>query len=247
MSELRSAVVTGASRGIGAAIVSALATDGWRVHAVARSASALEALAARFPDHVRAHVADVTGDADLARLGDAVLAEGPLTALVNNAGVATSASLAKTSRADVEKVLALNTVAPLMLSRLFAPSLASSGTGRIVNIASIAALRGLKYSVAYVASKHALLGVTRSLALDLQERGITVNAICPGWVDTEMLADAVARIARTTGRSEADARAMLAQTNASGRLVTPEAVASLCRFLLSPSSRELTGAAIPLE
>jgi NAD(P)-dependent dehydrogenase (short-subunit alcohol dehydrogenase family) len=247
MSEIQSVVVTGASRGIGAAIVAALANGGWRVHAVARTASALEELARRFPDRVRVHVADVTSDADLERLTAEVMADGAPYALINNAGVATSASLAKTSRADVERVLAINTVAPFMLTRAFGPAMAKAGGGRIVNIASIAGFRGVKYSSAYAASKHALLGITRSLALELGERGITVNAICPGWVDTEMLADAVARIARTTGRDETDARTMLAQTNASGRLISPEAVASLCSFLLSPQARELNGAAIPIE
>jgi NAD(P)-dependent dehydrogenase (short-subunit alcohol dehydrogenase family) len=243
----KSVVVTGASRGIGAAIVGALAQRGYRVHAVARGAEALDALAHAHPAQVRTHVGDVTQDADLARIAQQVLAEGTPFALVNNAGVATSSSLAKTRRADVEQVLAINAVAPLMWSKAFAPAMAKAGSGRIVNVASIAGLRGLKYSSAYVASKHALIGITRSLALELGDQGITVNAICPGWVDTEMLADAVARIARSTGRSEADARAMLAQTNGSGKLVSPAAVAELCLTLLSDEARTLNGAELPLE
>jgi len=247
----RGVVVTGANRGIGQAVALAFLQAGFRVVAVARSLASLDSLAAlagpagQALERLECDVADA---AALERTCQ--LLQGRTVApavLVNNAGVSVGAPLERTSRADFERVLAINTVAPYLLCAALLPGMARAGGGRVVNIASIAGLRGIRYTSAYCASKHALVGLTRALAVEWADRGITVNAVCPGWTQTDMLQAAVQTVSDKTGRSADQARGAILARTPIGRAVTPEEVAALVLHLASPLAASLTGAALPVD
>lgn len=243
------AVVTGASRGIGRAIALRFAEEGMNVWALARSVDALETLAkeAPRPHSIRPLKMDAANHDELHQACQTILAQGTPFILVNNAGIASSSSLEQTDLSIFERTMAVNVTAPFLLCRELMPHMAQQGGGRIINIASTAALRGYKYTAAYCASKHALLGLTRSLAVEYGAKNVTVNAICPGWTDTDMLASAVSNISGRTGKTPEQARDLLAQMNPMKRLVTPEEVAALCVFLASPHAQTVTGAAYSMD
>jgi NAD(P)-dependent dehydrogenase (short-subunit alcohol dehydrogenase family) len=247
----RGVVVTGANRGIGQAVALAFLQGGWRVVAVARTLASLEGLAERAGPLRKAlepMACDVADREALLRTCTALKARATSPAvLVNNAGVSLSAPLERTSQAELERVLAINAVAPYMLCAALLPGMASQGGGRVINVASIAGLRGLRYTSAYCASKHALVGLTRALAVEWAERGVTVNAVCPGWTDTDMLATAVRTVTEKTGRSADQARSAILSKNPLGRAVSPEEVAALVLYLASPLAASLTGAVLPLD
>lgn len=239
---VKQVAVTGASRGIGRAIAEAFLKAKWRVWALTRSEDAVKPLAALGDLH---HVPfDAVDAASVTAAAHRLTMEaGHLTALVNNAGIALSAPLHKTSLDDYQRLMAVNVTAPFLLMRELTGAMVKAGHGRVVNIASTAARKGFKYTSAYCASKHALLGLTRALALELAPRGVTVNAVCPGWTDTDMLKASVQRIADSTGRSADEARATLEKMNPQGRAVKPEEVAELVYFLCaSPAGAAITGA-----
>jgi NAD(P)-dependent dehydrogenase (short-subunit alcohol dehydrogenase family) len=246
-SDLPLALVTGASRGIGRAVALKLAGRGFRVMAWARSAEALAKLAAEGSGAISTRAVDLTQVDALEAAAAELLATGVPSVLVNNAGMALSAPLAKTSLDDYERQMALNVRAPFVLCRALAPHMAKRGSGRILNIASTAALKGFRYTAAYCASKHALLGLTRALAVELAPKGVTVNAICPGWTDTDLLAGSAEKISQSTGRSMDAARETLAQLNPMHRLIQPDEVAELCAFLASPAAGAITGAAYTVD
>ncbi len=243
-------VVTGASRGIGRAIALRYAQAGWKVWALARSEEALTSLAAEAP---KGSVEPVVFDASVPAQVEAVaqrLAKdaSQLRALVNNAGVASSAPLAKTTLAETERMFAINVTTPYLLCRELMPKMVQNGGGRVVNIASTAALKGFKYTSIYCASKHALLGLTRALAVEFASKAVTVNAVCPGWTDTDMLKASADNISRATGRSEDEARQTLAKMNPMGRLIKAEEVAELVWFLTTaPAAAPITGAAYSID
>lgn len=244
----RIAVVTGASRGIGRAIALRFAQSGYQVWALARTADALGALQAELegaPGSLHPLVADLSHAEGVLAAALAVLAAtGPQTpfVLVNNAGIAPSAPLAKTDLEAWERTQFVNVTAPFLLCRELVPSMVKAGAGRIVNIASTAAVKGFKYTSAYCASKHALLGLTRALAVELASKGVTVNAVCPGWTDTDLLAHSAKQISKSTGKTETEARDVLAHMNPMGRLIHPHEVAELCLFLVSDAAAAVTGA-----
>jgi NAD(P)-dependent dehydrogenase (short-subunit alcohol dehydrogenase family) len=235
------AVVTGASRGIGLAIARGLLAQGARVTLMARDAAALEAAAAGFGDGVAWQTVDVTDPASV----DAAFARaGAADILVNNAGQAASSTFARTDAAMWQRMLDVNLTGAYHCSQAALPGMLDAGWGRIVNVASTAGLTGYRYVAAYCAAKHGLVGLTRALALELASKGITVNAVCPGYTDTDIVQDAVANIVRKTGRSAEQARAELAAGNPQGRLVQPEEVAHAVAMLCMPLASAMNGQAI---
>jgi NAD(P)-dependent dehydrogenase (short-subunit alcohol dehydrogenase family) len=241
----RVALVTGGGRGIGRAIATRLAADGARVIITGRTAAELDETAAAIG--ATAVVADLASRAGGDALVGAVRALGQVDILVNNAGIAESAALERTDDAMWDRIMELNATAPFRLTRALAPAMIAAGWGRIVNIASNAGVSGYGYTSAYCASKHALVGATRALAIDLARTGVTINAVCPGWVATRMVDEAAARIAAKTQRSADDARAALAAMTPQRRLIEPEEVAHAVAMLCDPQARGIHGQTIVID
>jgi NAD(P)-dependent dehydrogenase (short-subunit alcohol dehydrogenase family) len=243
----RHALVTGASRGIGASIAAALAADGARVSLVGRDAARLGKVAAELggSDRALAVVADVT-EATSVREAFATARRqfGPVHVLVNNAGQAASAKFTDTDQALWHRIIGVNLTGTYLCTREAVPDMLQAGFGRIVNIASIAGLRGAPYISAYATSKHAVIGLTRSLALEYATRNITVNAVCPGYTDTDIVRQAVATIRAKTGRSESEALAALTATNPQRRLIAPAEVSNAVLWLCRPGTESVTGQSI---
>jgi NAD(P)-dependent dehydrogenase (short-subunit alcohol dehydrogenase family) len=235
------AVVTGASRGIGLAIARVLLSHGARVTLMARDASALEAAAAELGDGVAWQVVDVTDPESVAA---AFAGAGSIDILVNNAGQAASSPFMRTDAELWRRMLDVNLTGAYHCIQAALPSMLEAGWGRIVNVASTAGLTGYRYVAAYCAAKHGLVGLTRALALELAAKGVTVNAVCPGYTETDIVQDAVANIVRKTGRSAEQARAELASANPQGRLVRPEEVAHAVAMLCMPEAAAMNGQAI---
>jgi NAD(P)-dependent dehydrogenase (short-subunit alcohol dehydrogenase family) len=223
----RVALVTGAGKGIGAACAAALSATGHRVALLARSADDLAAVAGGLPGETLVLPTDVTDPAALEDAFATVESEwGPVEVLVVNAGAAMSATVVKTSDEDWQRMLDLNLTAPFRCLRRALPAMTEAGWGRVVVVASIAGKTGGARIAAYTASKHGVLGLVRTAAAEVAPTGVTVNAVCPGYVDTPMTDESVATIAAGTGRTPDDARSILARMQPIGRLVTPEEVAS---------------------
>ncbi len=223
----RVAMVTGASQGIGRACAESLSAAGYRVALVSRSEAALREVAGVLPGESLVLPTDVTSSEQLDAAFAAVEeAWGPVEVLVVNAGAAMSAPLVRTSDDDWQRMLDLNLTAPFRCLRRALPAMTSAGRGRVVVIASIAGKSGGARIAAYTASKHGVLGLVRSAASEVARTGVTVNAVCPGYVDTPMTDESVAHISSGTGRSPEDARAILANMQPIGRLVDPAEVAS---------------------
>ena len=244
------AIVTGASRGIGAAIAASLAAEGVRVSLLGRDAQALERVATELggSERVATLIADVADSTAVQGAFTAARARfGPVEVLINNAGQAASAKFTDTDENLWNRLLAVNLTGTYLCTRQAVPDMLHAGFGRIVNIASTAGLRGAAYISAYVTSKHAVIGFTRSLALEYATRNVTVNAVCPGYVDTDIVKNAIARISTRTGRSESEARATLLATNPQGRLIEPREVADTVMWLCRPGSESVTGQSIVLS
>lgn len=240
----RHALVTGGGTGIGAAIARALAAQGAKITLVGRRAAPLEALAAKLPNAV-AVPGDVTDMASVANiLATARVAFGSIDILINNAGAAQSAPFEEFTPEAWRRMMAVNLDAVFHMTQGALPDLRAASDGRIVTIASTAGVKGYPYSVAYCAAKHGAIGFTRALAAELARTSITVNAVCPGFTDTAIVDDAVALIAKKTGRDRVAAKANLAAFNPQGRLIEPGEVADTVLWLCSPASRSITGQAI---
>jgi NAD(P)-dependent dehydrogenase (short-subunit alcohol dehydrogenase family) len=243
----RHAVVTGGGRGIGAAIAAALAGEGATVSVLGRDPARLDARVQSLGGGTRAQgvAVDVTDEASVKSAFAAVRARfGRVDILVNNAGQAGSAPLAKTDLALWQRMLAANLTGTFLCTREALPEMTARGAGRIVNVASTAGLVGYAYVAAYCAAKHGVVGLTRAAALECAQTGVTVNAVCPGYTETDMVGDAVANIVAKTGKTESEARAALVARNPQGRMVRPEEVASAVLWLCLPASSSITGQAI---
>lgn len=245
------AVVTGGGRGIGAAISAHLAGRGAAVTLMGRTLGTLEehkaALEADFGATVGCVAVDVTDEASVeAGFKKAAEALGAPQILVNNAGRGDSMPFKRMDRDFLQRMVDMNLTSAFLCIRQVLPAMTEAGYGRIVTVASTAGLVGYRYVSAYVASKHAVVGLTRSLALETAKTGVTVNAVCPGYVETDMTQDTIDNIVKKTGCTAAEAYAQLAAGNPQGRLIVPAEVANAVSWLVLPDSHSITGQAIPI-
>jgi len=246
----RHALITGGNRGIGAAIAGELARLGANLTLAARDEESLnqqrERLSRSGEVAVSIQVMDLANPDSISSAVAAAQDDlGPIAILVNNAGIAPSAPLAKLELETWRHTFDVNVQAAFLLSQAVVDGMRSADYGRIVNLSSTAGLRGYPFVAAYVASKHAVIGLTRALALELAKGPVTVNAVCPGYTETEMAHNAIANIQKS-GKSEAEAWAILTRGNPQGRLIQPEEVAATVGWLCLPSSGAITGQAIPV-
>ena len=242
----RHALITGGGTGIGAAAAAHLHAAGAKLSLLGRRMEPLQAVAESCGGI--AVGCDVT---DASQIGNAFdearTLNGPIDLLIVNAGIAESAPFHKMTRDSWDKIIATNLTAAFECSRSAIGDLLKSDNGRLVFVASVASLRGVPSAAHYAASKHGLLGLMRSLAAEYAKTSLTVNAVCPGYVDTPMTDQSVARVSQITGRSEGDARAAITGMNASGRLVDPQAIGNVIAMLCLPLSRDINGAAVTID
>jgi NAD(P)-dependent dehydrogenase (short-subunit alcohol dehydrogenase family) len=242
----KTALITGGGRGIGRAIAERLASLGARVVVTGRTEAEIDAVAAALGGlSVRMDMEDRASiEAGLAAVRERA---GHIDVLVNNAGVAGSAPFSRTSDELWDRMLAVNVTSAFILCRALVSPMIQAGFGRVVNIASNAGLTGCAYTSAYCASKHALIGMTRAIALEIARSNVTINAVCPGWVETRMAEEAIARIAEKTGRAVEDARRSLEGMSPQQRMVTPAEVAHVVAMLCADEGRSIHGQAIPID
>jgi NAD(P)-dependent dehydrogenase (short-subunit alcohol dehydrogenase family) len=233
--------VTGGSRGIGRAVAAALTESGASVVVLGRDGAALERVVAAGNAREFA-LADVT---DRVGLGRAIAGLGsPIDLLVANAGAAVSKPFGRTDERDFNAMLGVNLMGVVNAIQAVLPGMTERGFGRIVAVASTAGLKGYSYVTAYCAAKHAVVGLVRALAFEVARTGVTVNAVCPGFTDTDLVANSIERIVEKTGRSREEARSELTKGNPQGRLVQPDEVANAVTWLCSAGAASVTGQAI---
>jgi 3-hydroxybutyrate dehydrogenase len=242
----KSALITGGGRGIGRAIALEFARQGARVAVAARTAEQVEQVAAEIGGE--ALVCDVSDPESVARMfSDMRERFGDADILVNNAGIAESATLVNTTDKLWHRHLSINLSGTFYCTRAALPAMLKKGWGRVINIASIAGKTGAPYITAYSASKHGVMGLTRSIALEVATTGITVNAICPGYVDTDMVTRGVEQITKKTGRTAEEALESLKKMSPQNRLVTSEEVAAVALLLASDAGRGINGQGINVD
>ena len=247
MIPFRHALVTGGGSGVGRAIALALASEGIVVTICGRREAALDETA-RQNGRIHPLIADVTDETAMANLHkQAEAARGPLDIIVANAGMAGSAPASRTTLADWQHTLDVNLTGAFLTVKPALAAMARSKAGRIVFVASTAGLKGYGYVAPYVAAKHGVIGLMRALATENAKTGVTVNAVCPGFVDTDMLDESLKRIVDRTGRSSEEARASLVSTNPQGRFVQPDEIAAAVLWLCGESAGSVTGQAISIS
>ena len=237
------ALVTGGGRGIGREIASVLARAGATVTVLGRDRAALDDAVAAGSAHF-AVVADVANQGSVAAAMAEAAARAPIDILIANAGAAESAPFAKSDAALFQRMMDVNFMGVVYAVQAVLPAMKDRRYGRVVAVASTAGLKGYAYVSAYSAAKHAVVGLVRSLALELATTGVTVNAVCPGFTDTDLVAGSIDNIMKKTGRSREQAIAELAKHNPQGRLVTPAEVADAVLFLCGEGAGAITGQAI---
>jgi len=242
----RHALITGGGTGIGASAATHLHAAGAKISATGRRMEPIQRIASIVGG--TAIQCDVTDYEQIARAFDeARSANGPIEMLVVNAGIADSAPFAKTTRDSWDRIIGTNLTAAFDCAQAALPDLLASENGRLVFVASVASLRGVPYAAHYAASKHGLLGLMKSLALEFAKTKLTVNAVCPGYVDTPMTYQSIARVMEKTGRSEEQSRAAIEGQNASGRLVHPDTIGTMIMTLCLPQSQDVNGAAVTID
>jgi 3-hydroxybutyrate dehydrogenase len=244
------AVVTGGGSGIGAAIAATLLRAGARVTLMGRDAARLDTQRATLggSENVACVSVDVIDEAAVnAAFAQSVERLGAVDILVNNAGQAQAAPFAQTDLALWRRMLDVNLTGAFLCTRAVLPAMLAQKRGRIVTVASTAGQVGYPYVAAYCASKHGVIGMTRALALEVATQGVTVNAVCPGYTETELLHASIEQITRKTSRSEAEARSMLVRHNPQQRFVAPEEVADAVLWLCGPGSSAITGQSISVS
>ena len=242
----RHALVTGGGTGIGAAAAAHLHGAGAKLSLLGRRREPLEVTAANVAGSI--HQCDVTDRAAIERaFAEAREANGPIELLVVNAGIAESAPFHKMTRGSWDRIIATNLTAAFDCAQAAIGDLLASDNGRLVFVASVASLRGVPYAAHYAASKHGLLGLMRSLAAEYAKTNLTVNAVCPGYVDTPMTDQSVARVSEITGRRAEQARGAITNMNASGRLVDPDGIGAMILALCLPQGRDINGAAVTID
>ena len=240
------AVVTGGGRGIGLAIATALSGAGAKVTVTGRAEAPLKE-AVKLGHANNFQIADVTDAAAVQEAFQrAEAANGPISILVANAGAAQSAPFHKTTPDDFRRMFEVNTLGVVHAAQAVLKGMTERKFGRIIAVASVAGLKGFGYVSAYVAAKHATVGLVRALALETAKAGVTVNAICPGYTDTDLVGGSLEKITKATGRSREEALAALLKDSPLGRLITPEEVAAAALFLSSPQAGAITGTALPI-
>ena len=244
------AVVTGGGQGIGAAVARAFAAEGAAVVVAARTAERIAAVAAeieRAGDKAWAVRCDVTDPASVRALAAAAAQHlKALDILINNAGTAHSAPLHKITLEDWNRVLAVNATGTFLCTQAFVPGMLERKRGSVVNVASVAGLAGARYIAAYAAAKHAVIGFTRSVAAEVEGTGVTCNAVCPGFVDTDMTRESVARVVAKTGKSPEEALAAMLTSSSQRRLISAEEVADAVLALCDPRGERTNGAAVTI-
>ena len=235
------AIVTGGARGIGAAIAAALSRAGARVTVIGRDQAKLDAQVRTLGEGAAAIRCDVTDDAAVA---SAFVQAGPAQILVNNAGQAKSEKFVNTTRDVWDRMLSANLTSTYLCTHAVLPAMLAEGRGRIVNISSIAGVAGANRMTAYAAAKHGVVGLTKSLALETARFGITVNAVCPGYTDTDMTEAGVRELMGAKKISRDEARAMITRVIPRGTMTSPAEVASVVLWLCSPEATAVTGQAI---
>ena len=245
------ALVTGATRGIGAAIAQTLGNLGADLTLIGRNASGLDARAAEISSasnvRVQVGIADVSDPLEIrSAFESGVQANGAISILVNNAGSGKSAPFHKMGQDLWDFIIGVNLTGTYICTQVALTDMLKAEYGRIINVASTAGLTGYGYVSAYCAAKHGVIGLTRSLALETATKGITVNAVCPGYTDTDLVRETIKNIVSKTGRSEEAALAELAASNPQGRLLQPWEVAETVAWLALPSSKAITGQSIPI-
>lgn len=244
-SKKRHALVTGGGTGIGIAIAKALVEQGMNVSVVGRRLDVLQSLANTNPEHIFATQADVSNQAQVQQAFAKAKAHfGNVEILINNAGQAISAPFLKTDMALWQQMLNVNLTGSMLTMQAALPDMQQAGWGRIINIASTAGQVGYAYVAAYSAAKHGVIGLTKSVALETAKKGITVNAVCPGYTETEIVRESIARIVEKTGRTIEQAKAQLTAANPQGRLIQTNEVANAVVWLCSEGASAISGQSI---